>query len=95
MLTQAYYKGKQKSSAIPAYNTHTNGKLDAKAFYFHFLFSLCAALSPATHSTGKRQPRWKYSQHVTPEVVESSNTQTSATRALLHESVFSKKTTRK
>lgn len=47
MLTQAYYKGKQKSSAIPAYNTHTNGKLDAQAFYFLFLFSLYAALSSA------------------------------------------------
>lgn len=45
MLTQAYYKGKQKSSAIPAFNNHIKGKSDAKAFYFHLLFSLNTAIS--------------------------------------------------
>lgn len=45
MLIQGYHKGEQESSTTPAYNTHPNGKWDAKAFHSHFLFSLDAALS--------------------------------------------------
>lgn len=107
MLTQAYYKGKQKSSAIPAYNTHTNGKLDAKAFCFHFplsfsVFTECSSkfceltaqesFSPVQNDSESVR---KYSQHVISEAVESFNAYTSATKAPLHEPVFSEETKRK
>jgi len=102
MLIQAYYKGKQKSSAIPAYNAHTNGKLDAKAFYFHFLRSPNAALSSATsrHRKASAPPRRAPSpsvniHNVSSEAAESFNTHTSATKASLPQPVFSERTNRK
>lgn len=72
MLTQAHCKGKQKSSAIPTHSTQTNGKLEDKAFNFHFLFSLNAALS----SVNPQQRKASASSRMTlsPSVSTTHNT---------------------